>query len=144
MEHNRRSYTVNTFRVCIDACREDISGRVYSPMCEGEVSFAGVGELLVKMDKLFDEVGFPQAFQDKRSFGTGQDRSNVYRRIPKIKRNAEKIWDQTGKCRTFDIVVESRRNTSWQGSIFDPSGKECGKFNGEVELLVRLTRLAEI
>lgn len=141
MESGKRFYSPNMFRVCIDACKEDINGRAYSPILAGEIPFSGFGELLLKMDKLFDSIGYPQAFQDKRSFEKERSSTNTYRGIPKMVQDVSSILEQTGKCRTYDIAVVSRRNTSWQGILFDAGGMECGKFDGEVELLEKLTQL---
>lgn len=133
---------MNMFRVCIDTCAGDISGYAHSPLCEEEIVFTGIGELLLKMDKLFDSVGYPQGFQDKRSFENEKRGDNAYRGIPRAVRQTENILEQIGGCCTFDIMVESRRNTSWQGAIYDGEGCEHGRFNGEVELLEKLTVLA--
>lgn len=144
MENNKRFYSVNMFRVCIDTYQEDISGSVYSPLSVDEIAFTGIGELLLKMDKLFDAIGYPQAFQDKRSFEGGKKLGNSYKGIPKAVRSVDSILDKTGESCTYDIEVVSRRNTSWQGVIYDVNGNEQGKFNGEVQLLEKLTELVEI
>lgn len=143
MENRKRFYFVNMFRVCIDSYQGDISGRAYSPLCEKEISFAGIGELLLKMDQLFDRIGYPQAFQNKRSFGKNPNVPNAYRGIPKSVRDTDSIMQQMGRRCTYDITVESRRNTSWQGIIYDSEGTEQGRFNGEVEMLAKLAELAE-
>uniref|UniRef100_UPI004056EE78 hypothetical protein n=1 Tax=Acetatifactor sp. TaxID=1872090 RepID=UPI004056EE78 len=140
MEQNKRNYPINMFRVCIDIGGKDAKGRVYSPMCEEEMIFTGIGELVLKMDKLFDSKGYPQAFQDKRSFENAKKTDNAYRGIPKAVRVAESILDKSGEHCTYDIAVESRRNTSWQGVIYDADGVEQGDFHGEMELLEKLTK----
>ncbi len=144
MDKSKRFYSVNMFRVCIDAYQGDISGRIYSPMSVKEITFAEIGELLLKMDKLFDSIGYPQAFQNKRSFEDERQIDNAYRGIPKAVRDAESILDKSGECCTYDIQVISRRNTSWQGVIYGTDGAELGEFNGEVELLEQLTKLLEV
>lgn len=141
MVNSKGLYPVNMFRVCIDTHKEDISGRVHSPICVEEIVFTGIGELLLKMDKLFDSIGYPQAFQNKRSFENREQLSNAYKGIPKAVREPEGILKQVGQCCTYDIAVVSRRNTSWQGIIYDVDGLEQGKFNCEVELMEKLTRL---
>lgn len=143
MEDQKRYYPVNMFRVCIDRYQEDISGRVCSPVSEEDIPFSGIGELLVKMDKLFDDIGYPQAFQDKRSFEEEKSMGNVYRGIPEAVRDVRGILEQKGICCTYDISVESRRNTSWQGVIYDVAGGKREKFKGEVELLEKLMFLAQ-
>lgn len=143
MEDRKRFYFPNMFRVCIDFNQGDVRGRAYTPLCEDEIVFTGIGELLLKIDRLFDAIGYPQAFQNKRSFDGGQETGNAYKGIPKSVRDPESIWQQMGLCCTYDIAVESRRNTSWQGVIYDSDGAEQGRFNGEVELMAQLVQLAK-
>lgn len=128
-------YPLNAFRICADRVDEDVSGRVYTPLKSGSISFNGMGELLLKMDELFDRVGYPQAFQDKRSFESGGERLNLYHGIPQSKMKADEIIRQKGMAKTFDVVVESRRNTSWQGSIYLSDGTFISDFNGEIKML---------
>lgn len=128
-------YPLNAFRICADTIGEDVEGRVFSPLKAECIPFRGMGELLVKMDELFDRVGYPQAFQDKRSFDKDKERTNLYRGIPDGELKPGDIISNTGKIRTFDIVVTSRKNTSWQGSVQTDDGTVLGDFNGEIALL---------
>ena len=89
-------YPLNAFRICADKIEDDVKGRVYSPMKMECISFSGMGELLVKMDELFDQVGYPQAFQDKRSFEQGRERVNLYRGIPEGELKPADIIDKSG------------------------------------------------
>lgn len=141
MNQSKRFYSVNMFRVCIDIYAEDICGKVYSPMSVEDITFQGIGELLLKMDRLFDSIGYPQAFQNKRSFDEHDTSGNAYRGIPKAVRDVETILDKEGQCCTYDIEVISRRNTSWQGVVYTMEGVEQSRFDGEVELLENLTKL---
>ena len=137
-------YPPNAFRICADKIEEDVEGRVFCPLCKEDIHFSGMGELLVKMDELFDAVGYPQAYQDKRSFDRGKGRANAYRGIPQGIRKPEKIISQAGDCITLDIVVTSRRNASWQGEIYDVESRFLGGFSGEIELLENIIKAANI
>ena len=77
MGKENRFYPPNSFRVCIDELNNDIIGNIYSPLIEEVIGFRGVEQLLVKMDKLFDAKGYPQAFQDKRTFEMNSERNNL-------------------------------------------------------------------
>ena len=133
-----KKYPLNAFRICIDRIEGNVEGRVFSPLQKECIFFADMGDVLVKMDELFDKVGYPQAFQDKRSFGDGRERFNLYQGVPKGELSAAKIVLQAGKYRTFDIVVNSRKNTSWQGSIYVENGMFLSDFDGEIELLTKI------
>lgn len=140
MEKQKGGYPVNWFRVCVDSCGPVIAGRVISPMCKEEIGFVGLGEMVLRMDKLFDNMGYPQAFQDKRSFEKVQCGGNVYRGIPEPVFSTEVLRQSSGMVCTYDISVESRRNTSWQGVLWDINGERLADFNGEVQLLDHLEK----
>lgn len=138
MEEMNKYYPPNAFRICIDESGTDISGRIYTPLCPDALHFQGIGEVLLKMDALFDNAGYPQAFQEKRSFEEKKIPDNRYSGIPQVKQSAEKIHALQGKLYTMDIVVVSRRNTTWQGSVYGADGTKLEDFSGEVELLKTL------
>lgn len=131
----KRYYPLNAFRICADKIDNDVEGRIFTPLQAECIYFCGMGELLVKMDELFDCVGYPQAFQDKRSFESGKERMNLYRGIPRGIMKAEEIVSQTGMQKTFDVIVNARRNTSWQGSVYMSDGSFVKDFKGEIEML---------
>jgi len=135
MESQKPYYPVNMFRVCVDESDRDIQGRVYTPLKEECVPFAGIGELLLEMDQLFDSIGFPQGFQHKRSFEKDGERNNFYHGIPKPMLQPEWIQKQRGFLETFDIQVNSRRNTGWQGRICNAEGVSIAQFDSELQLI---------
>lgn len=138
MEANKKYYPPNAFRVCIDGKGTDISGRIYTPLCQDVIEFQGIGEILLKMDALFDSAGYPQAFQEKRTFEEKKERDNRYSGIPSAKQSVENIQAIQGRLYTTDIIVRSRRNTTWQGSVYAVDGVQISEFSGEVELLKTL------
>lgn len=130
-----KHYPVNAFRLCVDSVQEDIKGYIFSPLQAEKIAFSGLGEALVKMDELFDKCGYPQAFQDKRSFQADRNRQNLYKGTPGREQDTDFIVGQNGKKSTFDIVVRTRQNTSWQGTLYAGSGEILMEFDGEMELL---------
>ena len=144
MAELNRFFPANAFRICIDNIELDISGRIYSPLSSEPIPFVSMSEIFVKMDELFDKCGYPQAFQDKRSFDEGKEIKNGYRGLPRIWRETENILTQCGRKRTFDVIVKSRQNTSWQGNLYDGDGNCAADFNGEVELLSSMIKLNEM
>lgn len=128
-----RFYPVSALRICIDECDGDIKGRIYSKLSERAIPFGNMGEMLLQADELFDECGYPQAFQEKRNFG--EAKSAVGHARPKAVLGDHEIRQQAGKRGTVNILVKSRRKTGWQGYIFDDDGKRTGVFQSEMELL---------
>ncbi len=143
MASTKKYYPPNAFRICVDTMEEDIAGRIYTPLSTGMISFVSVGEMLVKMDELFDHFGYPQAFQDKRSFDSEKDSANLYRGRPETQQTAVEIIRQSGRKKTFDMIVKSRQNTSWQGALYDMEGNLLTEFDGEVELLSVLVKMTD-
>jgi len=139
----KKYFPPNAFRVCVDDMKEDIAGRIYTPLVREAIPFVSMGELLVKMDGLFDLYGYPQAFQDKRSFDSDKEQVNLYRGLPKIAQETAEILKQSGKKGTFDLIVKSRQNTSWQGALYDNQGVLLKEFNGEVELLASIIEITK-
>lgn len=131
-------FPLNMLRVCVEQRSDDISGRIVSPLLSEELPFFGLVDLLLKMDKLFDAAGYPQAFQKKRSLAAKEESGNAYRGRPKARMDPERIGEQHGRQGTFDILVSSRRNAGWQGRVYGEDGRMCGAFDGELDLLALL------
>ena len=54
---------------------------------------------------------------------------------PQIRLNDEEIMKQSGRCRTVDIVVLSRRRAGWQGIIIGQGEIPAREFQSEMDLL---------
>lgn len=139
MKRTDKNYPMNWIRVCIDEIGEDIRGRIFMPLSEKGIFFSGIRELLLKVDAVFDEAGYPQAFQEKRSFKENR-RQKPYQGIPASKTEQSLIAEQCGQKGTYDIIVTSRKNTSWQGVLHNEEEKKTVPFNGEMELLSLLIK----
>lgn len=140
MEFSKNYYPLNAFRICADKIEGDVGGRIFCPLNDEGIQFCGMTELLVMMDEMFDRAGYPQAFQDKRSFEQMKERRNLYRGIPKSVMAPSSIVIQKGKHTTFDVLVHSRKNTSWQGEIYDEDGNFLADFDGEIQLMAAIEK----
>ena len=83
----------------------------------------------------FDKYGYPQAFVNGRSFDEGGLEGNRYRGMPESVRMDEEILAYRGKYATCDIVVESRRNATWQGIVGDSYGNVLDKFECVLDIM---------
>ena len=127
-------FPVNMIRLCIDGCGNDLCGRAYNKMLFMPLPFAGCCGMLLRMDDLFERVGYPQAFQVRRTFERPA-RLKGSIQMPERMMEDEEIDKQSGICQTFDIVVQSRRQSGWQGILMDPDRTYVKKFRSEMELL---------
>ena len=133
---------MNMIRLCIDGYGEDLWGRAYNKMRLVPLPFAGCGVLLLRMDDLFEQVGYPQAFQVRRTFGK-QEKIKGSIRMPERMMEDEEMERQSGARSTFDVVVQSRRQSGWQGIVMDPERTYIRRFQSEKELLDCICRELE-
>lgn len=128
-------YRPNFLRLCIDYNDDGrIGGRFYSPLTEEPVFFHDLVEFFSKADQLFDRKGYPQSFQNKKSFSP-QPPCPSFTLNPRIERSSEDILSQKGALSTYDIMVQSRRNTNWQGFVFDSEGNRLGSYYDVLQIV---------
>lgn len=135
-------FSMNTARICIDQHQETSSGRVYSKLWPTPLIFSGLGEMLLGMDQLFDKCGYPQAFNESRSFLDHPKRSR-HLKMPEPQLKDEEMGRQRGKCHTFDLVIQSRRMSGWQGILMDPDRTKIVHFDSEMELLNNMCEILD-
>ena len=127
-------------RVCVDDIfGSRIIGRAYCTQLDDKVDFGDIGELVLSMEDMFDERGYPDAFQEKRLF-TQKPKvitlSLAEKKQKQIKmREKRDISQDVGKCATFLVYVMSRRNSSWQGRIEWLDDGEAVSFNSALQFM---------
>lgn len=131
----RQDYMLNSLRVCIDRYDDvKMGGRAYSPLQSEVIEFEDFMEMIAQADKLFDEKGYPQSYQNKRMFDGESQRSSFVMK-PLVLRETKDIIGQQGKIGTFDILVVSRRHATWQGSLKDQKGNIIGDFEDILQII---------
>ena len=123
-------------RICVDKFEDHVvSGRVFSCRLTKPIVFRDLGGLVLRLDDVFDQQNFPQAFQrsccflhdDKREIFAAQDPSEGMSR--------ELVNAQKGDFATFEVLVVSRRSSSWQGHIDWLDGSPRQEFISYLELM---------
>lgn len=130
----------STLWICMDQITEENSrGRAYCKLFEDCICFADLAEFLLEADRRFDQAGYPQAFQQKQSFG-GFRKNKVTGgvRNPRLYLTDQELKSKQGSISTACIVVESRRHSGWQGIYIDSRGKPV-RFTSEIELLRKMS-----
>lgn len=136
---NQRIFPLNAIRVCINECDEDLKGEIYSKMCAEPLQFNSCSEMLLRADRLFDECGYPQTFQEKRNFvGPSKTASYAY---PEVRLSDHDVIKHRGKYCTIDILVRSRMRAGWQGIVLREKGIPPSEFQSELELLEYLIHI---
>lgn len=113
-EHYRLPETVPYTMVYIDSFTSGIQyGEFVNSYIDIPIPFAGLGDLVLKMDHLYDILDFPQTMPDPRSYNRMASYiKKFFDNVPedRIRRKPEKIM-------TFLIRIQFHQNGSWQGSV---------------------------
>ena len=135
MEKIQSYYLMNALRICIDE-KKDIyfQGRAYTRLSKDEIKFQDLSSLLIEVDKIFDAAGYPQAFQEKRSFLKEHSHS-FFSMNPNSEMDIEEILKQKGTMATFDVIVTSRRHSTWQGEVHSLQGEMLDRFEGAIQMI---------
>lgn len=115
-----------TMIVCIDSSTDNIlSGRFYNPYQPEGKTFRSLSQFLIEMDRALDEMDFPRAAAQMRTFSKEP--------LPGVP--LPEAMEKTGKQATFTVRVMFRQNASWQGSVKWLEGKQEQSFRSALELV---------
>ena len=89
-------------------------------------------QFLLEMERLLDDMQFPEPFAKTRSFAPGAPLTGV---------SAQDT--QKGHVATFNLRVLFRQNASWQGSLQWLEGHQEASFRSVLELLLLLNSTVE-
>lgn len=120
----------STYMLSVSDYRDKhLSGALYCPLLNKAYSFANLVQLLLLMESLMDEAGFPRRGVEQRAFqstaATTLARSPVSKAV-------------SGTLATFTLNVLFRQNASWQGSIIWNERKLESHFRSVLELITLL------
>ena len=119
----------HTTLICIDSYDHlTFSGRLYNPYLRSAVPFHTLMEMLLALDKLLDEMQFPQSFVTKRQFSPVETDLVMH----------DNTHDHKGKLATFAVRILFRQNASWQGSVTWNETGRSESFRSALELLFLL------
>ena len=126
----------SSLRICVDrvtGCA--VGGRVFGRRLTAPILFDDLSSLALRLDWVFDQQNFPQAFQRSRTFlrESGWEENIVGDLSDGM--SEEQVNAQYGEIATFEILMVSRRNSSWQGMVDWLDGRERQTFFGYLELL---------
>ncbi len=122
--------------VCVNkVIAHDPTGTFFNPYMNGERKFTGIINLIDQMDAFFDQQGFPQAFNQYRSFQkTSSNRSNQAEEV--VEQMGEEMFEiKRGEKATFVIQVQFRQNSTWQGTITWTEQKKIQHFRSTLEMI---------
>lgn len=122
--------TSSRMLVLVEAYTEgQMRGRLFSPFLGKGIGFSGFVDMVNKMDRLFDVIGFPKASMEYRSFSGG------VRPVADIQGELEDISLSEDGDGVFAVHVKMRQNADWQGSVSRRGEGAPKPFNSTMELL---------
>lgn len=108
-----------------------MSGRLYHCYSEEACPFSNVAHLIELAENLFDQIKFPQASTQMRTF---TEKSQKTVQPPEKKKSAEELEKERGKKGTMLLYVQYRQRSTWQGMVKWVEGDQEWKFFSELEL----------
>ena len=103
--------------LCINRNNDgELSGEFYHSYSRTPVPFQGIGQMTLRMEKLYDWLRFPYPGTNSRSFGNVPKAEG---RKPERKKimSDDTLLTKHGDIGTFIVRVQHRQNSSWQGRI---------------------------
>ncbi len=124
----------NLLNICIDENEhEEIRGRMFHCFSKEPIPFDNVVELMKKAETFFDDIAFPQAATQSRSF-RGKVENKQPKQMKKVVEQAE-IIEHRGALASFITVVKFRQNSTWQGELFWIEQERRSFFNNSLDFV---------
>ena len=99
-----------------------IIGELHSKYLPAPYEFFDLMQMIEKMDEIFDDKRFPEAFLSPRILNPAKTeaKGKSFAERAEVTKDMKKTIEQTsqnGKKCTFEISVKFRQNATWQGTI---------------------------
>ena len=102
-----------TGKICIDKYDDNIlAGRLWYPSFDKVKKFNNFMQLLILIEQQLDEMGFPEAYDDKLSFS-----KSTLSRLKDYEIDQDDLSTKMGEITTFSVKILFRQNGSWQGIL---------------------------
>ena len=125
----------NLLRICIDNYEgENISGSIIGVATPKPVSFQGMADFTVTIDRVYNQVGQPQPFHVIRSFQE-EDEYQSYHGSPKRYFSSNEVNSHKGKLLSLNMIMTSRKGAEWQGIFKNIDGDIIGKYKTILECI---------
>ncbi len=94
----------------------ELKGEFYHSYSSKPVPFQGIGQMTLRMEKLYDWLRFPYPGTNSRSFVPTEPPAEKTGERKKVMSD-EMLLTKHGEIGTFIVRVQHRQNSSWQGRI---------------------------
>ena len=126
----------STLRVCIDCVKgRTISGRVLSRRLTQPYVYPDLNSFVLQMEAVFDAQNFPQAYQRIRTFLRNENEETIAAADPSCGMSEEEVNAGRGEIATVELRVQSRKNSTWQGTVNWLDSSIIQEFSSYLELM---------
>lgn len=120
--------------VCIQS-REPLQGELYHRFSREPTVFYSEYELVDAIDRLCDEIGYPNREMNFRSFRLQHPSPRRNCREAERVMSVSELSEKSGEQGTFMVHVQFRQNATWQGQVTWVEKKQTQQFRSALELL---------
>lgn len=132
MKQNRRIAEQMIFIGVDSYAEKSVAGRLWHG-CRGEASFTNLMQLLLLIDKILEDQGFPEAQLDCKRFARPE---TLACSLPT--ETAEPGKPTCGALASFRLKILFRQNASWQGIVTWTESRQEQSFRSALELIMLL------
>jgi len=127
------SESLKTILVCVDSYDDFcMKGFVYHSSFDAEKKFENLMQLLLMIEKILEETGFPRPTTEKRRFHSFK----ISNEEAEVTDKELDFQHQKGKLATFKVKIMFRQHASWQGSVSWMEGNNIAPFRSALELIM--------
>lgn len=131
----KKSYEYTEIRICVDSYGATwIQGKIHSPFSEKEIAFQDVTTLLVVLENLAEDRGFPDPMYKHRKFPS-LEKKEGRKGEAKVVRSIEEMEKKYGEKDTMRLFITGRRNAGIQGHFVCLSTGNVYQYSSELQLL---------
>jgi len=124
---------LKTILICVDSYDELlIKGYMYHGSFGDGKGFSNLMQLLLMIEDILDDTGFPKATTEKRRFNTFK----AEEKGTGTGGGLHEFEAKKGRLATFRLKILFRHNASWQGSVAWIEGGNEEPFRSALELLM--------
>lgn len=142
---HRNLFAPNFIVVCVDrVVNGEPEGRFYHCYEKEPTLFSDAVEFVMKADRFYDTIAFPQASTVARSFQEGKKNASglcYNRKRPDKIVTTEELLAYSGEVGTFALSVEYRQNATWQGTMTHIETGESLEFADVLGLLAKIDEI---
>ena len=124
---------IKSITICVDSYEDSLlKGYLYHSTLTGGKRIDNMMQLILTIENILEETGFPKAMTEKRLFGSFAPQESKKEMVSEATGYAA----IKGGLATFRLRIMFRQNASWQGSLVWVENNAEETFRSALELLI--------